>query len=496
MALGGFQTDTVIEGLRWLKPWENLKLLGIFFNAKKEASLIEENWSLKIEEINKLIKSWSARKASLWGKSLVSKAFLLSKLGHSLQALALPENVMDIIDRQIFQYLWLKTDLGKRQVERIKRDTLCLQVEDGGIGMISVKDQSCLMLIKWLHKGCRSELSTHHALINSYLGKLGGPQYILNCTAPYSSFKGISNIDSVFWQKATTAWTKLDKTGYQADPNNIPIFNNNMFLFKGHPLLIKKWIKHGLKFYHQMIKNNNAIKSFDEIRQLIPPYGGLMLHYIAVRSALMAYQKKTHTHNLPDDNHLAGIFSLSNKALRNILVKQRQTEPIKCISFWQRKLNINIQPYFFYALKCTKEMGLRALQYKIFHNIYPNNVLLKKMNIKDASRCDFCHELDFVDHMFIDCSRLKPLWDEVSIHIESISDEVLPITKTAGLFGFLPDSVSCSKNKLTQINHLILIAKFSIAKSIHSGNPNLLDIFERELFLRKKSFPSLTHLHH
>ena len=58
------------EGLRWLKTNENIKVLGTYFSAETESSLLEENWTERIEKIKGLITNWSKRNISLWGKCL------------------------------------------------------------------------------------------------------------------------------------------------------------------------------------------------------------------------------------------------------------------------------------------------------------------------------------------------------------------------------------------------------------------------------------------
>ena len=50
------------EGIRWLNENENIKVLGIYFNASTEASLIELNWTNKKEEVKQVITQWSRRK--------------------------------------------------------------------------------------------------------------------------------------------------------------------------------------------------------------------------------------------------------------------------------------------------------------------------------------------------------------------------------------------------------------------------------------------------
>lgn len=500
MCLGGYKIDNENkEGLKWLQPNENMKILGIFFNAKKEASVIKENWESRIEEVKKLMLSWSRRNITLFGRSIVAKTFMISKINHIIQSLALPDAIIDIIDNLIFKFLWMKTDLGKRCIERVKRDTLCLPVDEGGIGMISIRDQQNVMLIRWLDKGCRINHATHYMIINKIFKHIGGINYILNCTAGPKQFKGSSHIHSIFWQKALTAWTKIDKTKFETEVIKVPIFNNSSFLYKGTPLLISQWIKSGCVFYHQLINDNtHQIKTFNEICHSIRPYGGLILDYLAVTNAIRQYHlsngtvlpARTVTVSKP---LLTSLLKLNNKSLRLVFVKQKQQgSTLNCVAFWKRKLNIVINPYFIMASKATTESKLKVLHFKLIHNIYPSNFLLHKMKIKNTNICDYCHEVDFLEHMFVSCQRLKSFWDTIMIIVEYILDQPICMNSTIALFGLLKSSVTCKQEKLNEANHIILLAKFCIVKAKYSpGNQNLHFMFEYELAMRRQYFPTL-----
>ena len=41
----------------------------------------------------------------------------------------------------------------------------------------------------------------------------------------------------------------------------------------------------------------------------------------------------------------------------------------------------------------------------------PSNILLHKMKIKNTDNCDYCGAVDYVEHMFIHCPRLRGLND-------------------------------------------------------------------------------------
>ena len=491
MPLGGFIPDKNTEGLIWLKPEENIKIFGVFFNARKEASLIEQNWTLKLNEIDKLILDWSRRNVTIWGKSLVSKLFLLSRINNIIQALALPEEVLSKIDNMVFQFLWRKKNSGNtKSIEKIKRATLCLPVEEGGMGMISVLDQQRVMLIKWLHKVSNPTSPTQHILTTNIFKKLGGVEYVLECDVAPTLFKGIDGLQSVFWKKSIVSWLHLNKSEFNIDPNRLPVFNNKSFMYKCKPILVSQWIKHGLKYYHQMVDAQGGMKSLDDIRQLLPPYGGMIMDYLAVRSAISKYQKSDSEERYGKEKDITSIFKMDNKSIRNLYVRQRHSSPLNCVLFWNRNYNIDIKPYFNSVIKCTKEAKLRLLQFKILHNIYPHNLLLKRMSIKSSSQCDYCLEVDVLEHSFITCYRLKPFWQYIESLLEEVVGDEISIDPVSGLVGFQPGSLPCSYSNLKIVNHIIILAKHAINISRYTKNPNINDIFDSEFILRKSYFPS------
>ena len=62
--------------------------------------------------------------------------------------------------------------------------------------------------------------------------------------------------------------------------------------------------------------------------------------------------------------------------------------------------------------KCTKETRLRTLQWKIMSNIYPTNILLNKMGIAPNRNCTRCGHGGYIEHFFVECPAVRPLWTE------------------------------------------------------------------------------------
>ena len=88
----------------------------------------------------------------------------------------------------------------------------------------------------------------------------------------------------------------------------------------------------------------------------------------------------------------------------SLLLKE---ETCFCEKMWENRLDRKLHDRTWQNLFTQiKETKLIQLQWKILHNIYPTNILLHKIGIKLSERCDFCEEIDVVEHTFFRCERV------------------------------------------------------------------------------------------
>ena len=477
------------EGIKWLKDNENIKILGIYYNANTEASLIEQNWNTKIEEVKRVMAQWSRRNISLWGKSIIVKTFILSKLNYILQSLCLPDHVLKLIDSLIFKFIW-KSGSNITGHERIKRTTLCLDVSEGGISMISIKDQQHVMLLKWMLKINNNKNSIHYAIVNEIMKGIGGIEYFLNCNTNILFFKGLNTVKNGYWQKAITAWIPFDKSIFAINNDlSLTIFNNKDILHHNMPLFINKWIHSNFKYLYQLLRVDGQIKTYQEVQNEIGPYGGLLLDYMAVCKAVVKSGI-----NLISINHDPATLNIilpliSNKVIRR-RIASKQGLFLNCTNVWLRK-QVNISLYFTIGLESTKESRLRLLHFNIIHNSYPTNVLLTKMRIKQSNKCDFCQETDFLEHFFYECHRLQQFWHDIEYIMVSILNQDIKVNTSIALLGITKDNTTANSKRIKEANHMLLIARMSISKLRNSDIKNIKYIFEYEMLLRKKHFTTL-----
>ena len=165
-----------------------------------------------------------------------------------------------------------------------------------------------------------------------------------------------------------------------------------------------------------------------------------------------------------------------------------------CMSFKQARLivnayihfeltNINTDCNWNLAKKCTKEIWLLVLHWKILHNIYPTNILLHRMEISENKNRKFCtDEIDYIEHFFWSCGKINLIWKKVKEYTYNLKfNKLMKLKLKDVLFGY---NETENSSYVLATNHVILIAKMCISKDRYSKRFDLFHLFERELSLR------------
>ena len=152
---------------------------------------------------------------------------------------------------------------------------------------------------------------------------------------------------------------------------------------------------------------------------------------------------------------------------------------------WKRQFGDNFDKKFWsLPFECTKETKLQVMQWKIMHEIFPSNILLKKMKLKDSENCGLCGERDTVIHFFYECICVKSVWKELEKLTLQKTSQPITFTSKDILLGMAPNKL-ISKNNLRKINSLILIGKHVISKVKYGIMKNFSLLLEHELVVRK-----------
>jgi hypothetical protein len=113
-----------------IKFINSLKLLGIIFDRN---GLSNENISKTVTKIEKGLCLWDLVKMNMLERIVVCKTFLLSKLWYIANFMVIGEKTIRKLERMLFSFIW------NGSIESVKRGTLFLPLERGGLNMMSIR---------------------------------------------------------------------------------------------------------------------------------------------------------------------------------------------------------------------------------------------------------------------------------------------------------------------------------------------------------------------
>ena len=89
--------------LKW--PSTPIKGLGIYLTYDETLFKIY-NYNYLVPAIAKIINIWKQRNLTVYGKVIVAKTFLISKINFVARIISLPIDIITSIERMIFKFVW------------------------------------------------------------------------------------------------------------------------------------------------------------------------------------------------------------------------------------------------------------------------------------------------------------------------------------------------------------------------------------------------------
>ena len=467
-----------------------IKVLGIYFSNTLRASLIEENYTERIDKIKRLISAWEKRNLSIMGKVIVVKTFLISQLVYFMQAFIIPDKILNEINRILFRFVWKKRNNNKKAFEKVKRTILCSDYKVGGLKMIDIKQ---MQLAFTLHMVTR--LTTHSSteksieIAKKILSPHGKNFECFHSNVRSKFFKGMDEIKSEFWSEVLRIWLDNNHVTNGLEFNPM-LWNNTNFVYGNNVIFFKDWAENGITSIDNVIEQNNIL-SYDEICRVIGHTARRVLEYNIVKVVVDRYlnsynQNIVRTRNLNDPPHFHNKIVKDAKEIRNILTTLKNPQPCST-NFWKRKFDYNIGNCdWTLSFNTTKETRLRVLQWKILHNIYPTNIMLSKMKVTPNNFCSFCRgTVDYIEHFFFLCPQVQSFWKSVELTLLGKIGIHIHLTIIDILFGIQDRKRFINQNQVDTANLLLLIGKMSISIFKKTKAVSKLgDIFEKHCSLR------------
>ena len=465
-------SDTIV-GITWT---ETVKILGINFRANCSAAEVQENYELRLNNIEKAIAGWTRRNLSMIGKITVVKSLLTAQLNHLMLTFKFQDSILKRLNTMLHKFVWTN---GKNSIEKIKRDVLIQNYENGGLKMPDLFIMQQALAASWLQKLelCENEKFTcKWSIIPKVLLSGKGPYNMLlkfNCNhKEIMKEEAYKVLPDILKELINVVYRVKDEVSVLA--GNHILWKNRMITYKHKTLQYNNWIKQGIYLVEQVIDTDYNLVSFEFIKNIIPDKGELWFQYLAMKQAISNNTVIMNSNNLLLLNG-ESLSKVNVKKYVNALVGLRYKIP-KAVFHWERKFahpELNWQ--FIWKLHCraTKEPRIMTLMWKLVQNIYPTAILLKKIGKVEHNLCAYCNEVDSIEHFFYYCSVSQYLW----LHLERLCNIKTSVHNV--LFGInSSDTDNVLNSKIIGVG-ILAISKFKYGKY-----RNLIKLFEYECKLR------------
>ena len=430
------------------------KYLGIKFSTNIN-KIVDLNFENKINEIEKLLKVWSQRSLTPYGKITVIKTLAISKLTYLLTNLPDPgREFLKRIDNLFFKFLW------DQKPNKISKTQMFLDREDGGFKMVNIFDFVATLKIGWFKKIMANEdmksmafsmypmLSKLHAVGNAYMTTV------------------ISNLPNKLWIdmiKHVKRITNKNPESFEDFVLEFIFFNDNIRI-NNEIVNYNNFIQnHVTQIYHLLDTNSNFL-TYDSFMVKYPNIQTNFLQLHGLIQSIKSYMNKQQIHqkqifvNVQEPVGWQTLRGDKYSIKREILHKPMEH---KSVEKWNNQYtNLNWKKIYNKVYKTSVDVKLRWFQMRLLYRILPTNRLLYIKHIKDNGFCNFCNvEEQNLDHLFWDCPFVELFWKYLYTNfVEKLPHaQALKFSKELIIFGIQNNVVTDKPMDL-----FILCAKYHI----------------------------------
>ena len=95
-----------------------------------------------------------------------------------------------------------KKHSNKKAFKKMKRNNICREISDGGLGAISIVDQQIAFQIKWFKRGCMAivEDSAHGKIVSRLCKSMVSLTYLKRASVTSKEVEEVAAIQSDFWR--------------------------------------------------------------------------------------------------------------------------------------------------------------------------------------------------------------------------------------------------------------------------------------------------------
>ena len=403
-SLKGLTPD--IKSIKW--PKDPIRYLGIYIHNTITCN--KNNWTNKLEMIQKLIDNWRIRNLTLYGKINVIKSLLIPKVVFQATILPIPMNFVKELEKIIYNFIW-----GKR--DKIKRRVIINKYEDGGLQMIDLENQFLALKASWFNRIQNNSTKTWAKLSTFFITKIAPIPVITNM-----SFKDIKDMPCInkipqFYQEVIHGKTKSNNTGQIETKTFLYeqlLWGNRNICYKNKCLYSKSFIDSKILYINDIIDNTGKVKGniYNKLQN--------KTHYFKIIKLILEALKPYRALRLEDSNITFTLtaqekYNFRSKHYYEKLVCHKIQKP-KTTNKWEQMFDMTLswRNIHIFKLKPITEIKIREFNYKILHNILATNYNLHRWKKVNSNKCTYCKNDVHSDiHLLYECKHIFFIWSIV-----------------------------------------------------------------------------------
>ena len=401
----------------------HFKYLGIMVGNNLKACF-HQHWQNQIMEVKNLINSWKQRQLSIKGKIIIIKSLIIPKITLSLSLIPLDKQTCFTLKRLLFKFIWKTT-------ERIKRKTLIGDYQDGGMKMVDIELYEKSLKASWIQK-LFGKQNYVNPIAKYYLDKIcKNHLLLLHGNFDMKSLKILNNIPTFYSEVLCNFSYCLGKENImEMSTTNFlkqQIWFNSLFLYKGQCLKMDNWIESNIIFVKDLYDDKGNFITENTLLEKLHRKENWICEFVIIYAVFKGYDQIFDcTKAKYCNSKLFNAFTLNKKQydinllntklFHSIYVNKNFVRPIS-ERRWCKKFNFEYKSYSFQQIyikkvKHPKISKFAEFNYKLLHNMLITNEGVNKWN-KDISKdCEYCLEIEDIEHKIFNCKLVKPIWNK------------------------------------------------------------------------------------
>ena len=174
------------------------KILGIVF-AYNISSRMKANFEAILKSIKNTINMWKWRELTLLGRIQRVKSFIIPKVLSKGSLITVADDLIKEVNSLMYRFIWKGND-------KIKRNALINDIEDGGLKMLDIQSmilaQRVMVLKRFTNK---DNNSSWKITLNYFLSQVGG-EFVLKC---HFNTRQLPIYLPAFYKECLDAWSML-----------------------------------------------------------------------------------------------------------------------------------------------------------------------------------------------------------------------------------------------------------------------------------------------